>query len=292
VGPTRFNRLDGMERRLPGGVYPACMSDPAPSAERPFLPTFGQSLGLLALGFLVFGLPAGFVALLANVAGIEAGLYAFQALVLLGTIWLGHRWSERSWAENLPVHPVPVRLLPGFVVALAGVIVLGQAAGTVAASFLPPIPASVGSRFGRIGPFSAVVVAPLLEEALFRGVVLGGYRRAYRPAKAVLLCATVFAAWHLLPWQFPIALVAGTFFSWLALETGSLVLPVVAHAAVNAAGWVAHRRPDLFPRLDPEAATTWILGVILTAAGVWLLRRARPRPAAPAGPGSLTPTPP
>lgn len=268
------------------------MTDAAPPADRPFLPGLGQSLGLLLLGGFVFGLPAAFLVLLLRVAGLDVGIYPVQAIVLLGTIWLGHRWSERSWVDTLPVLPVSLRLVPGFLVALAGVIILGQAAGEVVAALLPPIPASVASRFGRISPFHAVVVAPVLEEGLFRGVVLGGYRRAYRPATAVLLCATVFAAWHVLPWQFPIALVVGTFVSWLALETSSLVLPVAAHAAVNAAGWAAARRPDLFPHLPPTSATTWIAGGILLALGVSLLRRARARPAAPAGPGSLTPTPP
>lgn len=85
--------------------------------------------------------------------------------------------------------------------------------------------------------FRALVVAPLAEELVFRGVLYGAIRRRLRAGPAVLLSAVVFAAMHpvwiaglLLPWtQF----LGGLIFAWSYERTRSLALPVLLHVVGN-----------------------------------------------------------
>ena len=82
-----------------------------------------------------------------------------------------------------------------------------------------------------------VMVAPLTEELLFRGVLLSRVRRDFRPHAAVAISAAVFAGIHLIdpnaafavPGLFVIGLVLG----YQALYTGRIGLSVATHAGVN-----------------------------------------------------------
>jgi membrane protease YdiL (CAAX protease family) len=88
-----------------------------------------------------------------------------------------------------------------------------------------------------------VMVAPLTEELLFRGVLLSRLRRDFRPHAAVAISAAVFAGIHLIdpnaafavPGLFVIGLVLG----YQALHTGRIGLNVATHAGVNLVAAVA-----------------------------------------------------
>ncbi len=80
----------------------------------------------------------------------------------------------------------------------------------------------------------AVLVAPLFEEFIFRGLVFRGLRRSVRPAAAVFGSAAIFAVIHppisVIP-VFGLGLAAAMSFN----SGGLLVAPIVAHALYNAA---------------------------------------------------------
>lgn len=89
--------------------------------------------------------------------------------------------------------------------------------------------------------FSAVVLAPLLEEALFRGLVqtvlLEASGARGRRWLVVVTAASPFALVHgsSVPWQaLPGLFVLGVVLGWLYERTGSLLSCVVAHAGFNA----------------------------------------------------------
>jgi membrane protease YdiL (CAAX protease family) len=79
----------------------------------------------------------------------------------------------------------------------------------------------------------ALVVAPLAEEALFRGMLLPALARSLGILPAVLLTAVCFALLHFsVSTLFPIfVLAAGLAFAYIA--TGSLWVPIVMHALFN-----------------------------------------------------------
>ena len=79
-----------------------------------------------------------------------------------------------------------------------------------------------------------VIVAPITEEFLFRGLILDGFLRKYSVRKAILVSALLFAAFHLNPWQFVGAFVVGILFAWWRVNTGSILPGILGHALFNA----------------------------------------------------------
>jgi membrane protease YdiL (CAAX protease family) len=96
---------------------------------------------------------------------------------------------------------------------------------------------------------SAVVLAPILEECLYRGFVQQALRRAgLGPWPSVMLASIVFTLMHI--GSIPEAARAASLtslaalaccFGWLAERTGSLAAPVAAHVAFNLVNLVVAR---------------------------------------------------
>ena len=82
---------------------------------------------------------------------------------------------------------------------------------------------------------TAVVLAPLFEEVVFRGVVLPVLARALGRGWGVFLSGLVFAVAHLSIGELPPLLVLGMGLALLRLSTGRLLPCVVMHACWNAA---------------------------------------------------------
>lgn len=79
-----------------------------------------------------------------------------------------------------------------------------------------------------------VVVAPVVEELFFRGLLLGALRARMRDRYAVVVSAVIFGATHFQPLQFPGLAAAGLLFAALTVRTGRLGAAIAAHAAFNA----------------------------------------------------------
>ena len=80
---------------------------------------------------------------------------------------------------------------------------------------------------------TAVVLAPLFEETIFRGVLLPVLSRSLGRAGGVLVSALVFAVAHLSIGELPPLLVLGLGLGLLRLSTGRLLPCVVMHALWN-----------------------------------------------------------
>ncbi|MFV0483501.1 MAG: lysostaphin resistance A-like protein [Bacteroidales bacterium] len=90
------------------------------------------------------------------------------------------------------------------------------------------------SEFGFAGQAVRVAIfAPVVEELIFRGVIMRGLLRKYSPFFAIVFSALLFAAYHLNPWQFSVALYLGLFLGWLRYKTRNIWLPIAAHALNN-----------------------------------------------------------
>jgi len=94
------------------------------------------------------------------------------------------------------------------------------------------------SLLEQLAVFIAVAVAaPLIEEMLFRGMLLSWLTRRMRNWPAIVVSAAVFAGVHLLDPN-AIAVVPGLFLlgivlAWVALRRGDLSLPVAIHSGIN-----------------------------------------------------------
>jgi hypothetical protein len=86
------------------------------------------------------------------------------------------------------------------------------------------------------GFLSIAVMAPVVEELLFRGAIQGHMLRlGYSPRLAIFLSALLFGIMHFNPAQSFFAFFLGLAFGWLYYRTGSVVPGMVAHAINNTA---------------------------------------------------------
>ena len=87
------------------------------------------------------------------------------------------------------------------------------------------------------------IAAPVVEEMLFRGMLLSRLVRSMSPMWAIVLQAALFAVIHLLDPSaiaaLPGLLLVGVVLGYAAIRTGSLALPIMIHAGVNLTAAVA-----------------------------------------------------
>ncbi|HNR29467.1 MAG TPA: CPBP family glutamic-type intramembrane protease [Candidatus Hydrogenedentes bacterium] len=132
-----------------------------------------------------------------------------------------------------------------------------------------------------------VVLAPIGEELLFRGLILHGLRARYNAVFAVVTVSLLFAVLHLNIWQAPGALGAGLLFGWWRLRAGSIGLCIFGHAVLNGLGLIGGRLlPWEIPGYNADPISGMLQPWWLTACGaalavismVWLAVRFRNRP--------------
>lgn len=292
--------------RLPGTVRPRARR------TRSF-PTFLQGLGLVAL-VLVLQVTVG---LSFTLLDPTSGTFSQHQLTLslgnvlaFGLVILGATLrSGVGFREAYPLSAAPVRVLFLTAVLILGTVILLSEVDNLTRLVFPP-PAALAEAFEglldtRARPISSfillVVVAPVTEELLFRGLILRGFLRNYSKRRAILLSALLFAVMHTNPWQFISAFVAGVLLAWLLIETGSLLPCLFAHAVANGTAWLAGLTPVEIPGFTSDMGDAvqfqpfWLnaVGVAFAVGGYLLLRRtfreeARPpedlyrRPGAPA----------
>lgn len=79
----------------------------------------------------------------------------------------------------------------------------------------------------------AVVLAPIFEEILFRGVFMNGFLHHYSPWKAIAISAAFFGAVHGIPAQAIPAFFIGLGLGFIYWKTKSLWLVILIHAINN-----------------------------------------------------------
>jgi membrane protease YdiL (CAAX protease family) len=91
------------------------------------------------------------------------------------------------------------------------------------------------SPFGLFVAFLAVsVVAPFVEEIVFRGVIFAGLRDRWGQVPAILVSGVLFGIVHLDPRLMIPTAVLGMALAWVYTSTRSLWATMIAHSAYNA----------------------------------------------------------
>ena len=80
----------------------------------------------------------------------------------------------------------------------------------------------------------AAIMAPIVEEIVFRGFLFGGLAKRYHPAIAVAVSGAIFGGIHLQLFAFPILFLLGVLLALLYKFTGSLWAPILMHFCINA----------------------------------------------------------
>lgn len=120
-----------------------------------------------------------------------------------------------------------------------------------------------------------VVVAPIFEEVLLRGLLTRGYLRKTTPFKAILFSGLIFGVMHVHPVHIFFASIMGFCLGYVYYRTRSLGLVILIHFINNAISYYFGMQEGM-PESTEEFLGTGPLGVlgfaaVLTAAGVGLL---------------------
>ena len=193
---------------------------------------FASVMTLVAARLLPAGSPLpSFLNFVPNLAGI--------ALVLA----LGLAASPHSAAEVLSLRPPRWLVLLPVAVSTLGITLLGAELDAWLQELLPA-PEWVLELFRRVLQYDSVseflgvfaflvVVAPVTEELLFRGLFLHRLIEGYGRRWGIAASALCFGIFHILPWQAVAAALVGIYLGWLVVRTRSIFPSVFAHALFN-----------------------------------------------------------
>ena len=121
-----------------------------------------------------------------------------------------------------------------------------------------------------LGIIAVVIMAPIVEELLFRGAIQGHLLRKWKhPAGAIVLSSLIFGVVHGNWVQAPFAFVTGLALGWMYYRTGSLLPGILMHFVNNSAAVASFLLAD-----DPNAtmvSTYGQTGAALMAAGGMVL---------------------
>lgn len=220
-------------------------------------------------------------------------IFLAQFLVIAAAVRYGLQRSGSPVRDVLPLRSVPKAFVGGWFLLLFGGFLLAAFLGLLLQRLWPkPETFRVAEKRVILGEGSPVfgflvivILGPILEELLFRGVILHGFLRNYSRRKAVVASALLFGVYHVNPWQAVGASVLGLLFgSWRA-TTGSLLPGIAGHMVLNGiVFWGRLKGPDKPPGVPSPGATATVgvfaLGLLVLGTRT-LRRRARRAPVSP-----------
>lgn len=131
-----------------------------------------------------------------------------------------------------------------------------------------------------LGIISIVVMAPLVEELLFRGAIQGHLMRKWKmPYLGIVVSSLIFGVVHGNPAQIPFAFVVGIALGWVYYLTGSLLPGVLMHFINNGSSVLLYTLSG-----DPDATMVSSLGetgalalaavgMVLTVVCIFVIRK-------------------
>ena len=131
-----------------------------------------------------------------------------------------------------------------------------------------------------LGIIAIVIMAPIVEELLFRGAIEGHLLRKWKhPAGAIVFSSLVFGVVHGNWVQAPFAFVIGLALGWMYYRTGSLLPGILMHFVNNSTavlGFLITDNPDatMVSEYGPQGAA-WmaVAGAVVTVLCVYLFQK-------------------
>lgn len=136
----------------------------------------------------------------------------------------------------------PMLILWGFVMVLLTGIVIEPLLNLFPDAFLEMV-----NQMGENGGWSVlmlVVLAPVMEEVLFRGILLESVRSKHSSGRAIVVSALMFGVVHIIPQQVINAFVIGLILGYIYVRTESLWPVIIIHALNNAIAYVIMQWSD------------------------------------------------
>src|SRR5687768_8909076 len=206
-------------------------------------PDIRQSWGIAGICILSMILLIPVSILLNPVAGKEASFLLYYLLAMGAAFYFAH-WNrqKKTGVSEYNFGPGSARIM-----VLVSIAVIALQTGIITPlTGMVPIPEFMKNIFrelaGQNGVFAfltLVIAAPILEELIFRGIILNGLLKKYSPARSIILSSILFGVVHLNPWQFIAAFVIGIFSGWIYYKTRKLTLSILIHAVNNLVAFIS-----------------------------------------------------
>lgn len=200
-------------------------------------PNISQSWGIVGITIVSMIVFSPVSIFLDDFTGKEISFFIYYLLATGAAFWIAH--SKRKKLTGLNGYSFDFSSARIIILVCVAVIALQMGIISPAINLLP-MPEFIKKMFielaGHHGVFSfitLVIAAPMLEELIFRGIVLDGLLKKYSPVKSIMISSILFGLIHLNPWQFIAALVLGIFSGWVYYKTKTLTLSILIHSVNN-----------------------------------------------------------
>lgn len=145
-------------------------------------------------------------------------------------------------------------ILWGILLIFVTGIVIEPLLGLLPEFYLEMLNSAIGTGGWTI--LTTVVLAPIMEETLFRGLIQGAIYRRDGAAKAILISALMFGVFHFIPQQAINAFFVGIILGYIYFRTGSLLTVIIIHALNNAIAYI------MLELLGPERANIGVSEIL------------------------------
>lgn len=156
-------------------------------------------------------------------------------------------------------------------------------AGTNVLSALVDLPNIMEAQFNDmsmnvVGALAISVIAPIAEEVVFRGAILGYMlRKGMDFKKAILISALIFGIMHINPAQVPFAFVVGLMLGVIYYKTGNILLTSFVHILNNSFATVmtilGEDNGDTTTLAEELGATGVVIAIIASIAALAICAR-------------------
>ena len=253
------------------------------------------------IGTLLFLVPALLFAPL--LFGLDLGDMSFGAQLLISTLmgtgipcWIVYHIRKKKTnigsfnftIENPRIIPLIVLVAIPLNLGIAGPLIELVPMNDFFRDMIREMVLEMASDQGLLMFIALVIAAPILEELIFRGIMLDGLLRIYSPTKAVIVSSLLFGLIHLNPAQFVGGALVGGFMGWVYVHTRSVLATILIHAAFNLTAFTESYFIDVEEAIDMSYAevlggwTNYVLvvlgSIVVTLGCVFLLDKEFKKP--------------
>jgi membrane protease YdiL (CAAX protease family) len=239
-------------------------------------------LGII-IGVIIGLLGIGTASIFYGLAVIVSQLVSFCVVILIGI-----KKAKKRFNEIFKFNKVSLRLWLATIIFSLGITVVLSEIDNIF-NYLLPMPEFLRNTFALlmveqmfiISIILVCVIPALMEEMLFRGIMLNGFSENYSERKAIIISSLLFGLVHLNPWQFISAFIIGIFSAWICIKTRSILPSIYMHGFNNVLAVLALKYREAIPikgmnsYLSPEIEfmPKWLdaAGIAFFIAGILLL---------------------
>lgn len=211
-------------------------------------PNIAQSFGITGIVILGILSLSPLVLVLNKLIGRDASMLVYYLLAIgipFCIVYLIRK--KKTYANSFNLTIKNKRIIPFLIVGTIALLfgIIAPIGNSI------PMPESFRAAFMEFGSQTGIftiilllVAAPVLEELIFRGIILDGLLKKYSPSKSILISSLLFGLVHLNPWQFVTGFIIGIFSGWVYYKTRSLLNSIIIHASANLSGFLMQHVVD------------------------------------------------